>query len=73
MCMGKIHIGSLIEEELRRDGHSVVWFARQLCCNRQNIYKIFRRESLDTNLLSRISRILKHDFFKDCSGALDSE
>lgn len=71
--MGKTHIGSLIEAELRRDGHSIVWFAKQLCCNRQNVYSIFKRESIDTQLLNRISKILNHDFFKDCSEALDDE
>lgn len=38
-----------------------------MCCNRQNVYDIFRRESIDTSLLSRISAALGHDFFKDLS------
>lgn len=28
-----------------------------------NVHKIFKRESIDTNLLSRISVILEYDFF----------
>lgn len=62
-----IHIGNKIEEELRRQERSVAWFARKLYCNRQNVYDIFKRESIDTALLRRISGILAHDFFKDLS------
>lgn len=58
-----IHIGHLIETELRRQERSVSWFARKLCCERTNVYSIFRRRSVDTDLLLRISQILKHDFF----------
>lgn len=68
-----IHIGKRIEEVMRGRGHTVVWFARRLYCNRQNVYDIFRRESIDTHLLRRISRILGHDFFADCSHSLREE
>lgn len=59
-----IHIGKLIEEELRRQEHSVTWFANKLYCDRTNIYKIFKKQSIDTDLLIRICNILKHNFFK---------
>ncbi len=65
-----IHIGERIREELRKDGHSIVWFAKELNCNRQNVYDIFKRRSIDTQLLHRISKILHHDFFSDCSANL---
>ena len=58
-----IHIGNLIETELRRQERSVSWFARKLCCERTNVYSIFKRQSIDTDLLLRISQILHHDFF----------
>ena len=35
-----VHIGTLIKEELRRQGRSVAWFARKLCCERTNVYSI---------------------------------
>ena len=57
----------MVKEELRNQERTVAWFARKLCCNRQNVYDIFKRESIDTALLRRISNILKHDFFKDLS------
>lgn len=43
------------------------WLANHLHCNRQNVYDIFKRESCDTELLAKISKELKHDFFKDLS------
>lgn len=58
-----IHIGSLIKEELNRQERSVTWFANKLCCERTNVYSIFKRESIDTALLQRISNILHHNFF----------
>ncbi len=58
-----IHIGKLIEEELRRQGRSVSWFASRLYCDRTNVYSIFRRKSIDTDLLIRISHILDYNFF----------
>lgn len=58
-----IDIGKVIEDELRRQDHTVVWLARQLGCNRTYVYSIFGKQSLDTTLLLRISRILGRNFF----------
>ena len=60
-----LHIGQLIEEELRRQERSVTWFAKKLYCDRTNVYKIFRKQSIDTDLLLRISVILRRNFFTD--------
>ena len=59
-----IHIGSIIKKRFDEQGLSESWLAKQLCCDRTNIYSIFKRESIDTMLLTKISLILKHDFFK---------
>ena len=63
----KMHIGNLIQDELKRQGRSVTWFAEQLFYTRPHIYKIFNKATIDTGLLQRISRILNHDFFLDLS------
>ena len=60
-----IHIGSLIEQELRRQDRSVTWLAAELHCDRTNVYKVFKRKSIDTRLLVDISVILQHNFFLD--------
>lgn len=59
-----IHIGKLIETELRRQERTVSWFARHLYCERTNVYDIFKRRSIDTQMLLRISNILGHNFFR---------
>lgn len=58
-----IHIGKLIEAELHRQERTVTWFANKLYCDRTNVYKIFRKQSIDTELLLRISHILNYNFF----------
>lgn len=64
-----MHIGELIRAEFLKHekSHSATWFAQQLNCNRANIYNIFSRSSIDTELLYRISKVLDHNFFKDLS------
>ena len=64
------HIGQIIEKELHRQERSVTWFARRLYCDRTNVYNIFRRQSLDTELLLRISIILEYNFFQISSTTL---
>lgn len=58
-----IKIGKIIEEELRRQSRSVEWLSRKIHCDRRNVYHIFTRASIDTNLLLRISLALGIDFF----------
>ncbi len=60
-------IGTLIKEELERQERTVSWFARHLSCDRSNIYRLFQKHSIDTDLLIRISFILNRDFFSEIS------
>lgn len=57
----------MIKERMEQRGTSVSWFARQLCCERTNVYSIYRRSSVDTALLVKISRVLEYDFFAEIS------
>ncbi|MBQ7461670.1 MAG: XRE family transcriptional regulator [Bacteroidaceae bacterium] len=59
----RVHIGGLIKAELERQERTVSWFARKLCCDRSNVYKLFRRSTIDTEQLLRISQILHRNFF----------
>ena len=68
-----IHIGKVIAKVLRDQGKTVTWFARSLYCDRTNVYKIFQRESVDSEMLYRISKILSHDFFKYYSKELEED
>ncbi len=58
-----IHIGKKIKEELYKQGVSVTAFAKKINRSRNVVYDIFERESIDTDLLNKISRILNCDFF----------
>lgn len=66
----QFNIGKIIQEELRRQGRSVIWFSRMINCDRRNVYDIFSRSYIDTGLLFRISHILNFDFFQYYSEAL---
>ena len=67
-----VHIGNLIRQTLKERGYTVVWFAAQLAYTRVNVYKIFEKKSLDTDLLMRISVILDTNFFKAYSDEFES-
>lgn len=56
-------IGELIKEELKAQERSITWFARKLCIDRSNVYRLFQKNSIDTDLLTRISLVLNKDFF----------
>lgn len=65
MEFNDIHIGSRIEQIMRDQGKNVAWLAQEICYERSNVYKLFKRKSIDTDLLIRISDVLKHDFLSD--------
>ncbi len=62
-----MHIGQRIKEVMVQKHRSVVWMAQQINCERTNVYNIFAREDINTNLLRQFSKILDHDFFKELS------
>ena len=62
-----IHIGQLIRKRVEETGMSKSEFARRVNTTSQNIYGIFKRKSLDTELLTKISSVLKYDFFQHYS------
>ena len=61
--MEQVNIGEVIRQELMQKGLTATWLAESLCCTRTNIYKIFKRMSIDTELLLRISNALETDLF----------
>lgn len=64
---GQFHIGKLIKAELLRQGRSITWLSLQVNCSRENLYKLFMRPWINTDLLFQISKALDHDFFEDCT------
>lgn len=65
---GKVmHIGKKIREVVKERNISIPALADALCCTREHVYKLFQKESLNTDLLKRISEVLHHDFFAEYS------
>lgn len=58
-----LHIGKIIEEEVRSQERSITWLSRKIHCDRRNVYDIFSRASIDTHLLYKLSIALNKDFF----------
>lgn len=61
---GHLHIGQLIQDQLKKDQRSVGWLSRQIPCSRNHVYKLFKRSSLDGELLLRISIVMQFNFFQ---------
>ena len=59
-----VAIGKKIEEVLKDRNMSVTEFAKKINTNRNNVYDIFKRKSIDTELLQKISKILAYNFFE---------
>lgn len=59
-----IHIGKIILEHVESLGLNKSEFARRIGVTPQNVYTVFRRPSIGTNLLLRISRVLGYNFFQ---------
>ena len=62
-----INIGQAIKDELERQERTVTWLAGKVGCNRQAVYRIFKKHSIDSHLQLRISIARHHDFFADLS------
>ena len=62
-----MHIGQKIKEVLELRRRPVTWLAREIDCERTNVYNIFGRKDISTGLLQKIGIILEYDFFMELS------
>ena len=58
-----MHIGKIIRQKVKEQNKTSVWLAEQLSYSRTNVYKLYDKKSIDTDVLFRISAILDFDFF----------
>lgn len=63
----EIHIGKLIYSVMEEEGRAASWLAKKLHYDKSNIYRIFKNPTINTQLLLKISKLLKHDFFRHYS------
>ncbi|MCF8365011.1 MAG: hypothetical protein K9H16_04475 [Bacteroidales bacterium] len=64
MKIVQIHIGNEIKNVVEKKGISIKKFGDKINCNRTNVYDIFKRTSIDTQLLIMISHALEYNFFE---------
>ena len=62
-----MHIGQHIKEVMRQKGVTATQLAKDICCARTHIHRIFLKDNIDIALLKRISSALNYDFFHDLS------
>lgn len=62
-----INLGERIQQELKQQERSISWLARKMGCNRTGVYRILKKNSIDTALLFQISQILNYNFFQELS------
>lgn len=66
----KIHIGNLVREELRRQGHTNEWLMDRIGVSERTLQRLFNKPSIDTQQLLLISTVLEKDFFSLYSDAI---
>lgn len=65
LMLGEMRIGQRIYNELKEQGRSVTWLAQKLGMERTSLYYTFHQNSIDMELLMRISFHLEHNFLQD--------
>lgn len=64
-AINDLKIGQRIFYGIKAQRRSVAWLARQLNMKRTSLYYTFRQNSIDVELLLRISFFLNHNFLQD--------
>ena len=60
-----MNIGEKIREVMKMRGLTATQLAREIPCERTNVYNVFGRKDISTKLLWRISEVLNYNFFED--------
>ncbi|MFD2581530.1 hypothetical protein ACFSR6_03450 [Pedobacter vanadiisoli] len=69
----EIHIGQIIQKQVKNSALTNAEFARLIDKFPQNIKEVFGKKSIDTDLLYKISVVLRHDFFSYYTARLFQE
>lgn len=59
----EIHIGEIIKNKARELRIGPTELGEKINTSKQNVYGIYKRKSIDTDLLRKISNALGHNFF----------
>lgn len=63
MTIPEVQIGEKVQQVFESRNMKLAELADKLGTVRQNVYRIFKKQDLDTGLLTRISEVLDHNFF----------
>ena len=72
LAIDQLQIGRRVREELKDQGRTVGWLAKQLDMERTSLYYTFRQNSIDLGMLVRISFYLEHNFIQDIDNVYKS-
>lgn len=64
MNFKEIHIGQMIEKKVTESGTEMSRICNFMKCTEEEILKMYKVPSLDTELLLKWSKILEYDFFR---------
>ena len=67
-----LHIGSLIKEKAKSLRVGPTALAKLINTSKQNVYGIYKRKSIDSELLHSICIALRYDFFRHYTGLKDN-
>ncbi|WP_454802901.1 hypothetical protein [Mucilaginibacter phyllosphaerae] len=56
------HQGQIVEYVVRRNGYSLSDLANELKVNRRTIYNWFKSETLRTDIIFNVGKVVRHDF-----------
>ena len=56
------HQGEILQEAIKNSGISITRIVEELGITRPTIYRKFKEETLDYNIVKRIGEIINHDF-----------
>ncbi len=59
-----VHIGKVIQSKVNTSGLTISEFAEKIHMSRPAVYQMFKKQSIDSDLLVRISLLLKENFVK---------
>lgn len=66
-----VHVGKMVDKELYCQEIAKKEFAYRVEIDRSNLYRILKKESMDTYQLFLFSKELNHNFFRDLANEFD--
>jgi DNA-binding Lrp family transcriptional regulator len=66
------HQGEILQEAIKNSGISITRIVEELGITRPTIYRKFKEETVEYNIVKRIGEIIGHDFSNDFTSAQQS-